>query len=51
MLSALDAGDEEQFVRLRAHALSDELDEMTQRLAAPGENDRPTIAYLVGGAA
>jgi hypothetical protein len=51
MLSALDAGDEEAFVRLRARALSDALDEMTQRLAAPGENDRPAIAYLVGGAA
>jgi hypothetical protein len=51
MLAALDAGDQDTFIRLRAHALHDELDEMIRRLAAPGENDRPAIAYLLGGAA
>lgn len=51
MISAWDAGDENEFLRLRGLALSAELDELISRLAAPGENDRPAIAYLVGGAA
>ncbi|MCK6520085.1 DUF262 domain-containing protein [Myxococcota bacterium] len=51
MLSALESGDETEFIRLRGLALSVELDELILRLAAPGENDRPAIAYLMGGAA
>jgi hypothetical protein len=51
MLSALDVGDEDEFIRLRAQALRDDLEEMTQRLAAPGENDRPAISYVISGAA
>ncbi|MCK6515199.1 DUF262 domain-containing protein [Myxococcota bacterium] len=51
MLSALEAGDQGEFIAQRARALRDELDGMIKRLAAPGENDRPAIAYLMGGAA